>query len=806
MKNRLFTSLSVLLSLFCVSMSHSAEEVTGYETRIELTGKIGYSSKKTSKRNIGRLGFVVPMFQKLDSHLGYVTLIGMADSAKHVEGNFGVGYRSFINPAWILGEYVFYDLRSTENNNLLSQVTIGLEAFSKNLEFRINGYIPTKKKYELKNYNHYKASYNKHRNYTQYSVNNKKVIEQGVPGFDIEIGGSHRRLSRVELFAAYYYFNGKDLQSTIGGRLRSNIHLYHWLTTELEVNYDNNRGFVSYLGLRLGWTLGKNSAYKSWSQIKMTQLPVRDIDIISSEAESLKRLLGGKQKGKAAIYTPDFRDGIDEIEEIDGAILASTLEKGMQKAKLSGNQLDSFVRLSVNKSGDVAAESGLKDIELLNVEKLSKKQEFSKVIKKNSKLEVELLTQTNQREMKKFQEEQRRRKEAEDKLAKERNSREQAELKLKELKEELKDYNKQKEKLENITKKREEQELELDTVKNERQKLQDILKETQGSGDDEILLNKVLAASKTEEKLRREISFKDKDIKDREVKLSQSNARIKDLQRQVSTSKASKNLEKVNKSLEQQIQDLKEDKKRLEAKVPQWKVNEVKKKREREVKERKRKEKAREQAKKRQKQNNGGVNTGPNQQTAKQSLKARFEQMQKQNNTKQAPKRTPIVITRSKQQQEQLNKTKTALKTITQAQANKLKSKSQKKTTGPQTFANQEKFESPFSFEVAYHNARKQNDLDNPGFVQSFNGQISQYIGKVGLTTASQYKNSNDRKIKDKKMDDLYQAALKRYFYNASVDAGIDLGQSIKPQKKAPPKLAPGRANLMAMLRNRTKV
>ncbi|NQY42336.1 MAG: inverse autotransporter beta domain-containing protein [Legionellales bacterium] len=243
---------ALVLILLPMCLSHGDND-NRYQTRIEMTGKIGYSSKKSSKRNIARLGFVVPIFQEMDSYVSYLTLIGMKDSAKHVEGNIGAGYRSFLNPAWIFGEYVFYDLRSTENNNLLGQITIGLEAFSKDIEIRLNGYLPTKKKYELKKYNSFRANYNSHQNNTQLTIKHNELLEQGVPGFDIEFGGNPWRLSRLELFLAYYYFNGKNLQSTIGGRLRSNINILHWLMLETEMNFDNNRKFVSYFGAKLSW-------------------------------------------------------------------------------------------------------------------------------------------------------------------------------------------------------------------------------------------------------------------------------------------------------------------------------------------------------------------------------------------------------------------------------------------------------------------------------------------------------------------------------------------------------------------------
>ena len=382
MKNTLLhVSLCLFLNLFLFSSLYANENDTSYQTRVELTGKLGYSSKKSSKRNISRLGFVVPMFQVVDSHLGYITAIGMIDSAKHLEGNLGIGYRSFINPAWILGEYVFYDLRSTENNNLLSQITIGLEAFSKNLEFRINGYIPTKKKYELENYNSYSAKYNSHTNKTQFSIKNKKVLEQGVPGFDIEIGGSHNKLPRLEIFLAYYHFAGKDLKSTIGGRLRSNLKILHWLTAESEINYDNNRKFVSYIGAKIGWSLGKNKKQNSWSHTKMTQLPVRDIDIISSELNKSESLLSKEYDQKRGFVVKELSSQ-DELSDED--LICNTIECLCQMI------IDKEQRVSAIEVFEGNNVNGFKERPLNNEQILFIERIKDIIVEKNSSLSTEL--------------------------------------------------------------------------------------------------------------------------------------------------------------------------------------------------------------------------------------------------------------------------------------------------------------------------------------------------------------------------------------------------------------------------------
>ncbi len=352
-----------ILTIFSLSSSVGAiaTGTAAYKPRVELSGKLGYSQKKSSQRHIARLGFVLPLFQKIDSHLGYLTVIGLKDTAKHAEGNIGVGYRSFVHPLWILGEYVFYDLRVTENNNLLQQVTLGVEAISQHLEIRMNGYIPTNKKFLLSNYNAYNARYDNTTNTSQLRISNESVVEQAVPGFDVEIGGSHSKFKKVELFVAYYYFKGKDVGSVKGGRLRGNLNIYHWLALEGEANYDNNRKFVSYLGMRLGWSFGGKRKGNNWSHAKMTQLPVRDIDIIHLDFVNSEKLLEENYDEKIEIFARELDKSRDKVTTSGGITITNDLTEIVNKHQKSGTTIKELVVVSNVRHGniDVRTDGGL---------------------------------------------------------------------------------------------------------------------------------------------------------------------------------------------------------------------------------------------------------------------------------------------------------------------------------------------------------------------------------------------------------------------------------------------------------------
>lgn len=280
MLNRL--NIFFFVSSFVVAVSGSVSaSASVYKARVEVTGKLGYSSKPGAKRNTARVGLILPVFQRANT-LTFLSAIGFHDTTKHLEGNVGIGHRFLFNQAWILGGYGFYDLRKTENNNLLQQLTFGVEAISKNLEFRTNLYIPVgKKSYELSNHNIGDIKYSPNLGHTKFSFYHKKKIEKALTGFDVEVGGSLPRFSRVEAFVAYYHFDAKGVDTIDGVRIRGSLHATNWLSIEGEVNCDTVRRLTSYAGLKVALNIGAGKTKNSdWIGRKMTMLPVRDVDIV----------------------------------------------------------------------------------------------------------------------------------------------------------------------------------------------------------------------------------------------------------------------------------------------------------------------------------------------------------------------------------------------------------------------------------------------------------------------------------------------------------------------------------------------
>ncbi len=351
------TSLSFSAQQTVSEVNNSQFSDIHYSPRIELAGKLGYSSKKEQRRDIARLGFVLPIYQKSNA-VTFLSLIGVKDNAKHAEGNFGAGHRVLLNSQWIVGGYGFYDLRRTQNAKMLHQTTFGIEALSKYLEFRINGYMPIlTKEHKLSNKNIYKIKYSSNTRVAEISVQNKQLVEKAMPGFDIEAGGALPSLSRYEMFVAYYHFNAKDVSAVTGFRVRTNIRVAEWLSVELESNYDGSRGSTNYGGIRLGWDIGSSQpSRKTWISRKMTQLPVRDIDVVHQQAPIFNDIVPGKRfrTGKALLL--ESFNSSDELI-LEGDELDFKLFKSQEELIQSGLKADAFFSITLDNLVNMDANS-----------------------------------------------------------------------------------------------------------------------------------------------------------------------------------------------------------------------------------------------------------------------------------------------------------------------------------------------------------------------------------------------------------------------------------------------------------------
>ncbi len=240
----------------------------------ELIGKFGVRNK----RHIGQAGILLPIFSSHNKLL-YSPVFTMLDNKNSKELNVGLGFRKMLDQKYIHGGYAFLDYRKSPRGNFFKQLTFGYEFFTDHFEARANVYIPENKLGNLFVPIKDKVETNYNGNITTFNVDrtNNLYTEKASRGFDIEFGLTKCSLASIHL--GYYSFFNQENQ-TNGMRTRGNLRVLPWLTLEAEINYDNNREITPYLGLKINMPFIKKHQKSIYT--KMTYLPIRDIDIITS--------------------------------------------------------------------------------------------------------------------------------------------------------------------------------------------------------------------------------------------------------------------------------------------------------------------------------------------------------------------------------------------------------------------------------------------------------------------------------------------------------------------------------------------
>jgi hypothetical protein len=212
------------------------------------------------------------------------------DSAKNSnsqEGNFGVGYRRhfYKNTINIIGGiYLFYDIKNTNNNNLMHQITSGFEALNPFWELRINTYLPfSKHKYYVPTSVAHHITHDEKNIYVGQTGN----IERSLKGFDTEVGIKIPRLN-ASSYLGYYAFFGTNISKIHGLKFRLEYQALQWLIVNGEYQTYKN---TWYLGLTSRISITKNKTqFLSIVKNKINTPPVRDIDIFIIEQNTTQNL------------------------------------------------------------------------------------------------------------------------------------------------------------------------------------------------------------------------------------------------------------------------------------------------------------------------------------------------------------------------------------------------------------------------------------------------------------------------------------------------------------------------------------
>jgi hypothetical protein len=259
------------------------QEQPKWQPWVEAGGMVG------TDRSLGDVDLFIPVWQDQTSLL-FGDLRGRFDNQGTNEGNFGLGFRTQVDPEWIVGGYGYFDIQGTDHDNTFYQVTLGLEAMSVDWDFRVNGYIPTNPQQSAPDEAKLEISGN--------TIQLRAGNETALHGFDGEVGWRLPFFPAdgdfdVRAFIGGYYFNGEDADAVAGPRGRIEARLYDIdllglqsrLTVDGEIQWDNPRGTQAFGGLELriplGIVTGQDGPKLSPLDRRMVDRVQRDVDIVT---------------------------------------------------------------------------------------------------------------------------------------------------------------------------------------------------------------------------------------------------------------------------------------------------------------------------------------------------------------------------------------------------------------------------------------------------------------------------------------------------------------------------------------------
>lgn len=327
------SALLISSCLLCAALSLPAHAQDKWQGYFEAEGKV------SNDRSIGEGGLFIPVWQDDDSLL-FTDFRGKFDNQDSEEVNLGFGYRQQINNDWILGGYAFYDRRNSGNDNTFHQATIGAEAMTEDLEFRVNAYIPENDEKDIGNAT------------TTASVNGGNFqiqtfgapTERALPGVDVEIGKGFDLPDNWEFwaYAGGFHFEADGYDNVTGPRGRVEL-TYKDIpyigdgsrfTMGVETQTDDVRGGQTFGIARLrvpfsAFSGGDKSPTRTLSKLdeRMTTRIIRDVDIVSGEQQ------GALQSTEAATFELDNGTKVSSFTTIDanGDIAADITAEGNNK-------------------------------------------------------------------------------------------------------------------------------------------------------------------------------------------------------------------------------------------------------------------------------------------------------------------------------------------------------------------------------------------------------------------------------------------------------------------------------------------
>ena len=300
------------------------------------TGYLDFLGKPGTERSLGQPDLFLPLLQDKND-MTFFNLRGQLqfDNTDVSEYNIGLGHRHMFQE-WIIGGYGYFDHRNTQLNNAFRQFTGGLELMSVDWAFRINGYLPENKTETMTS----GADFSVIRPGDQINVQVDGIVqEKALPGLDGEVGyllpipwkAYTAVFDETRVYAGGYHFLGEgQFESVTGPRGRVEWRAYDLpvlgpgsrFMMGVEAQWDEPRGSQAFglASLRIPFDVfSDKSTRKQLTGLdrRMLQPVIRDVDIVTSEADVTEILPALNQAGQAytLVKEPDVTGLTDSEKE-----------------------------------------------------------------------------------------------------------------------------------------------------------------------------------------------------------------------------------------------------------------------------------------------------------------------------------------------------------------------------------------------------------------------------------------------------------------------------------------------------------
>ncbi len=304
--------------IVALQTSLAAASEPKWQTQVDIQGKF------SGRDAIGEIDVLAPVWQN-DRSLLFINFRGQFDDASNQEGSVGVAYRRMLSNGFNVGAYAFADIRNTKFDNTFVQSTVGAEVLGRDIEIRVNGYLPIDNdpKVAFVNITSETESVVDNAvttigiaraevqngllailrdqttvtNLTDFTtITNTIFSERSLSGGDAEVGlrlpfSDAEDNIQFRLYGGGFYFSAEGVEDVAGPRARAELRIHDVFgvngarfSVGGEFRHDNVRGSQGYGGARLRFPLQFGKAQKRLTAMERRMLDpiVRDPDVVTN--------------------------------------------------------------------------------------------------------------------------------------------------------------------------------------------------------------------------------------------------------------------------------------------------------------------------------------------------------------------------------------------------------------------------------------------------------------------------------------------------------------------------------------------